>query len=64
MKIIGLFFIVALLMSGCDSSDTDPRPKSRTTTQYSRTMDDARESADQLEKSLSTSAQRAEEAKQ
>lgn len=64
MKIIGLFIIAIPFIYGCDATVTDTSSEPRATTEYSRTLNHARETADQLEKSLSISAQRAEDAKQ
>ena len=62
MKKIGLYFIVIPFISGCDSAETDISSKPRATTQYSQTLDHTKETADQFEKSLSTSAQRTQDA--
>ena len=63
MKTLMLIIVTFLLISGCDTTETDTGSDPRATTEYSRTLDHVRETAEQVENSLSTRAQRAQDAR-
>lgn len=56
--------IFILLSTACDTTDNSTDSKHRTSTQYSHTLDQARQTADQMEQSLSTTADRLQDAKE